>query len=734
MNHTAFDPSHDNAIAIAASFTAETIAEPLAFWLDFLDITADIIFAPYNQLFQQLLDPTSLISTVRHGVSVILLRFGDWCQGLDLTSDAAVISQHLTHHSHQFAAAVHTFARRASAPLFICVCPEPPAIAADQHLMPLFEHLEAYLASEMRQLQNVWFMPVSDTMKSYPVAEYYDRRGDELGRIPFTSEFFAGIGTLIARMLYALYTPPHKVLVLDCDNTLWGGLCAEDGVNDIQLSPPYLALQQFVIRQHEAGMLICLCSKNNEDDVAAVFADRSGMLLSRDHIVTWRINWGLKSENIRSLAKELQLGLDSFVIIDDNPLECAEIQAACPEALTLQLPADTEQIPQFLAHVWAFDRLGVTEEDRQRTLRYKQNAAREHLRTESLTLEDFLEQLGLEVTISPVETSHYARVAQLIQRTNQFNTTTIRRSESDVRAFCQSLGGECLVVDVRDRFGDYGLVGAVLFKPDIDGLNIDTFLLSCRVLGKRIEHRVVARLGEIAQERGLDAVNICYIPSSRNQPALDFLNSLVAAVKQPLSEGFRYCLPADQAVGLTMQPTMMPMMATQDVLVQADSLASVRALPDIAAKATRLSRIARDFTSAEQISAAVEAWRRRVRDPNSDAFVAPRTPTEALLSDLWTQVLGLDRVSVYDNFFVLGGHSLVGTRLLSRICDAFQIELAQGVLFEAPTIMQLAEVIEYQSISLLSDDELALCMHELDALSDDQVRSLLDHSKTQPLK
>src|SRR5205085_10664663 len=174
------------------------------------------------------------------------------------------------------------------------------------------------------------------------------------------------------------------------------------------------------------GRLICLCSKNNEDDVVEVFARRPEMPLGRDHLAAWRVNWNSKSENLKALADELQLGLDSFILIDDSPLECAEVQAHCPEVLALQLPAEPEHIRPFLEHVWAFDYLKVTEEDKQRTALYRQNTQRERVRKEALTFEDFLAGLALEIQIAEPEPDQFARVSQLTQRTNQFNATTIR--------------------------------------------------------------------------------------------------------------------------------------------------------------------------------------------------------------------------------------------------------------------------------------------------------------------
>src|SRR5204862_373136 len=175
---------------------------------------------------------------------------------------------------------------------------------------------------------------------------------------------------------HALLRPAHKVIVLDCDNTLWAGVCGEDGAKGIRLDPPFQSLQKFMRAQHEAGMLLCLCSKNNEEDVNEVFAQRLDMPLRREHLISSRLNWLSKSENLKSIAQELGLGLDSFIFVDDNPVECAEVEANCPEVLTVQLPEDPQQIPQFLRHCWVFDHLTRTAEDIKRGEMYRQNRQR----------------------------------------------------------------------------------------------------------------------------------------------------------------------------------------------------------------------------------------------------------------------------------------------------------------------------------------------------------------------
>jgi amino acid adenylation domain-containing protein/FkbH-like protein len=540
-----------STMVITATFTAEPIEESLAFWMEELGIQCEIKFAPYNQVFQQLLDPSSLLSKNQAGVNVILLRLEDWQRHEVEVSEGCRGDQQAENNVRDMVTALRTAAERSAIPHLLCLCPASSMAMADQERAALLKQMEEVITCGLREAHGVYLITASEILSTYPVEAYDDRYGDEQSHIPYTSACYAAIGTMIARKINALNHPPYKVIVLDCDQTLWEGVCGEDGACGVRIDPPRIELQKFMVAQHDAGMLICLCSKNNEEDVIEVFERREDMCLKREHILSWRHNWKPKSENIRSLADELKLGLESFIFIDDNPLECAEVEANCPAVLTLQLPQDVSRIPIFLQHIWAFDHLKSTEEDRRRTACYRQNQKRELARSNSLTFDEFLTGLGLEVRISELSPPHMTRVSELTRRTNQFNLTTVRRSESEIERLCLSSKFECLCVEARDRFGDYGLVGVMIFEAGSEALEVDTFLLSCRALGRGVEHRMLARLGETAKERGLSRINLRYMPTDKNRLAFEVLESIGAPFKEPSGAGSVFRLPADLAAALS---------------------------------------------------------------------------------------------------------------------------------------------------------------------------------------
>src|SRR5438552_2852978 len=307
----------------------------------------------------QLLDDSSLLALNRHGLNVVLVRFEDWSRFRQDT-DLAELERNV----HQLASVLRTAAEKASSPLFICICPSsPPFVALPDHA-EFVKRAETFLASDLKGLSSLNLVTPEEFDRLYPVPEPHDPHGDELGHVPYTPEFFAALGTSTARKLHAVRQKPYKVIALDCDDTLWQGISGEDGPAGVTLDDGRKALQEFVLRQRELGMLLCLTSKNNPEDVIETFHAHPEMPLHLDHFIAVRLNWEPKSENLKSLAEELNVGLDSFIMLDDSPAECAEVQAGCPEVLTLPLPPSSSEFPAFLNHVWAFDRWASTDEER----------------------------------------------------------------------------------------------------------------------------------------------------------------------------------------------------------------------------------------------------------------------------------------------------------------------------------------------------------------------------------
>lgn len=527
------------AIAISATFTAEALEPTLGFWLRELKLDHQIRFASYNQVFQELLDPGGLFAGNRGGLNVLLIRFEDWARFRDQVS-VAELEEHVQH----FISAVHSAASAASAPILICVCPASPEFLSESGRAQFAQRSEDSIVGAFADQSSVHVAGTAEIQRLYPVPEYYDSHADELGHVPYTPEFFSALGTLIARKLHALRASRYKVIALDCDETLWIGVCGEDGPQGVLLDENHLALQEFMLAERQRGTLLCLCSKNNPDDVFDTFRAHPEMPLALEHFTAWRLNWGPKSANLRELAEELNLALDSFILVDNSATECAEVLAGAPEVLAIPLPQDAREFAGFLDHIWAFDRWSTTTEDRSRAALYVQERERARAAQMASSLEEFLASLNLLVKIGPMTEDQLPRVAQLTTRTNQMNFTSVRRDESEIQSLLRSQGYECLTVDVEDRFGSYGLTGVMLFRANGGALIVDTFLLSCRALGRGVEHRMLARLGEIAKERGLAEVQFPFAPTPRNRPAEALLKSVGAPCEKQTVGGSTFYFPA----------------------------------------------------------------------------------------------------------------------------------------------------------------------------------------------
>ncbi|HEU5124960.1 MAG TPA: amino acid adenylation domain-containing protein [Verrucomicrobiae bacterium] len=684
----------EQTIAIAATFTAEPIEESLRYWAKELELAADVEFAPFNQVFQELLDPASLLNGNTRGLNVLLIRAEDWIKAG--VHDSAQVDD-LSAVAGEFLKALKTSAARSTTPFLIVLCPPSHAIAADPKRRTMVEATENFLASETEKVNGAHVITTGELLKLYSVADYYDASGDELGKVPFTPVFFTALGTMIARKLHALQRAPHKVIVLDCDNTLWSGVCGEDGAAGICLDAPRKALQEFMCAQQQAGRLLAVCSKNNEEDVREVFAKRLDMPLKHDHFAAWKTNWLPKSENLKALARELNLGLDSFIFVDDNPVECAEVEANCPDVLTLQLPENPEEIPAFLQHCWAFDQAKLTAEDRQRAGMYRDQQEREKLRANANGLAEFIASLDLKIDIAPMSAEQLTRVSQLTHRTNQFNCTTIRRTETEIQSLANS--SDILIVKVRDRFGDYGLVGVVIASNHGAMLDVETFLLSCRVLGRGVEHAILAHLGKLALERELEWVDVHYHRSEKNKPAHDFLESIGANYRQALNGGFIYRFPARVAA----ETVFLADKSETESNIQVATFNSQRAsASDGSALQVESSRRSSSFRNYRQLAleandparihAAVES-RAKTRSGKQSGYVPPNTETERQLCDIWEKLLRVERVGLKDNFFELGGHSLLAVRLFAELEKLSGRKFPLVTIFQAPTVEQLAAVL-----------------------------------------
>ena len=320
-----------------------------------------------------------------------------------------------------------------------------------------------------------------------------DYRFGYSSKLYFKNDFFESYANEIAKTVKALMAKNKKCLVLDCDNTLWKGIIGEDGMDGIKLgkdSSPgniFYDFQSSVLQLYERGVIIALCSKNNEEDVFEVLDNHPDSLIKKKHLGAWKINWTNKVQNIMELSKELNIGLDYFVFVDDNPMECNMIKESLPMVEVIQVPEKLYFYPNILFKDGLFDSLSYSDEDKKRNELYQTELLRKNSQKQFSDIKGYLHSLDIVVSIGLDHSSSIPRLAQLTQKTNQFNLTTKRYSEEDIKLFQSSLNQNVIQFSVKDKYGDMGLTGMAIFKIESKEVLIDTFLLSCRILGRDIE-------------------------------------------------------------------------------------------------------------------------------------------------------------------------------------------------------------------------------------------------------
>jgi FkbH-like protein len=336
----------------------------------------------------------------------------------------------------------------------------------------------------------------------------------------------------IAHIISSLRRAPKKVLVLDLDNTLWGGVVADDGLEGIEIgdtSPrgeAFKAFQKYIVSLKQRGVLLAVCSKNDHEKAAAAFESHPEMILRMQDFVSFKANWEPKSDNIHQMALDLNLGLDSFVFVDDNPAEIDIVRQFVPDVSTILLGPDPSNYVAQLQDCRLFEPRTITAEDADRTIQYHSEAKRRALSSAVTDMGAYLESLAMEATVSPFSRMDAPRLSQLINKSNQFNLTTRRRTEADIHALIGSPGHVCFSVRLKDQFGDHGLISILIAEKFDEVMKIDTWLMSCRVLKRQVEDEVLNELARLATSLGCAKLRGIYLPTAKNEMVRDFYSRM----------------------------------------------------------------------------------------------------------------------------------------------------------------------------------------------------------------
>src|SRR5579884_883338 len=384
-------------------------------------------------------------------------------------------------------------------------------------------------------------------------------------------EALPALAEALIAQVRAIYGLTRKVVACDLDNTLWGGIIGEDGINGIRVGPgtaegeAHAALQEYLKELSDRGVLLAVCSKNNPEDAQLPFREHSGMALRLQDFAAFQANWNDKAANLRAIAEELSLGIDSFVFLDDNPIEREWIRSQLPQVAVPEPGSSIYGFARALDRGRYFESLVLSNEDRARVQQYRQEAHRRELRNETQSLDDFLRGLDMQGASIAVSAANIGRVTQLTNKTNQFNLTTRRYTQAQVQELVSRPGSWARVFQLQDRFGDYGLIGLIFCTPaDGNVWEIDTWLMSCRVLGRQMEQFMFDQLAAAAQEAGIRELVGVYRPTKKNNQVAGHYEKLGFRTVSTNDTETRYSFmlppepwaPRASFVALKLQPVM----------------------------------------------------------------------------------------------------------------------------------------------------------------------------------
>lgn len=405
----------------------------------------------------------------------------------------------------------------------ICRCRVCPAAAVSTEL--LWEAEWARCLAEAAQGLNIVPFDLKSIIETEGRRNFYSQKLWYTGSIPYGLKSFKPFLSAINDFAAKISATRKKVLVLDLDNTLWGGVAGEDGPNGIVLGQSligaaYRDAQKRIKELAATGILLAIASKNNPEDVQAVFRENPHMVLKEDDFVSIKANWGPKYISIRNIADQLNLGLDSFVFLDDNEVERESVRINLPQVSVADFPRDAAKLPQTICDIYEkyFWCVRETAEDKNKAQQYHEEANRKKALESAASMDDYLKSLNMVIAINEVRPDQFERTVQLLNKTNQFNTNTVRMDMPQFLKYVEDEHSHVYVANVSDKYGSSGLVAVMLSRTDGDVLHIENFLMSCRVMGRQVEDSIVFTVGRYAGLQGVKKLTGSYVPTGRNKP------------------------------------------------------------------------------------------------------------------------------------------------------------------------------------------------------------------------
>ena len=529
--------------AILRSFTVEPVVPILKAGAYAGGVALETLLGEFNAYAQEILDPASALYHFQPDVAVLAVQTRDVAPGLWRGESAAddVLSR--------FGDWIGSFRKYCKAALIVHSLEVPAFPCAgildaqrEDNAAEAIQRINRGLRTLAGEHRGVYILDYDALVARHGRESWGDARKWLTVRLPVASANLPHLAREWLRFLHPLAGKVAKCVVVDLDNTLWGGVIGEDGINGIRLGAEYPGaafqeLQRALLDLKRRGILLAVCSKNNPADAMEALSGHPGMILQPGDFAAMRINWSEKAQNLREIAAELNIGLDTIAFLDDNPVERQHVREQAPEAIAIHLPEDPMGYAQAVRDCPWFERLTLSEEDRQRGEYYAAQRERVELERGVTSKEDFYRGLEQVAEISPVNARTLARVSQLTQKTNQFNLTTRRYTEQQIAEMAASPACRVWSLRLKDRYADNGLVGVAIARIDGEVCEIDSFLMSCRVIGRTVETALLAHLSADARQQGAKFLQGWSLRTKKNAPAREFYRDHGFEVAEQTAEG-----------------------------------------------------------------------------------------------------------------------------------------------------------------------------------------------------
>jgi FkbH-like protein len=511
-------------------------------------IALECIEANYGQVMQEALAPDSMINRARADAVLVAIDHRGLALGAPL-GDSAAADTVVAAAIDELRAIRDALRKNSGASCIFQTLARPVEATfgsldlalpgTSRNIIDLFNRALATTLAGKEDL----LLDVGGLAETVGLSAWHDANLWNIGKIPFANGFLPIYADLTCRLIAALRGKSRRCLVLDLDNTLWGGVIGDDGLEGIVLGQgdpqgeAHLEIQRTALALRERGIVLAVSSKNNDETARLPFQKHPEMLLRENHLAVFQANWNDKATNIRAIAEELSLGLESFVFLDDNPAERRLVRDMLPDVAVPELPDDPALYVRTLLAAGYFEAITYSPEDQKRADFYQDNARRVALQRTTGDLDAYLATLNMTITFQPFDEVGRARIAQLISKSNQFNLTTRRYSEAQVAEI--EADPNCLTLQVRlvDTFGDNGMISVIICRQDAGVWQIDTWLMSCRVLGRRVEQAVLQELLIQARSLGISRIIGTYRPTERNRLVEDHYRKLGFTECAQLADG-----------------------------------------------------------------------------------------------------------------------------------------------------------------------------------------------------